>query len=62
MDDVPIQDKPRFDKLVAYMNLRENAWRLLSVAIKAGDEEMANSFADKMQEVEQILAELEEME
>ncbi len=62
MDDVPIQDKPRFDKLVAYMNLREKAWRLLSVAIKAGDEEMANSFEDKMQEAEQILAELEEME
>ena len=62
MDDVPIQQKPLFDKFVTYMNLREEAWRFLLEAIKAGDEEMAKSFAEKMQEAEQILAEFEETE
>ncbi len=62
MDDVPIQQKPLFDKLVTYMNLREEAWQLLLQALKTGSEEMASSFAETMQEAEQILAELEEME
>jgi rhomboid protease GluP len=66
MDDVPIQQKPLVDKSVTYMNLREDAWRLLSDAIKTGDERMANSFAEKMQEadqlVEQIISEHEETE
>ncbi len=62
MDNVPIQQKPRFDKLVTYMNLREEAWQLLLQGIRTGNEELANSFWETMQEAEQILVELEEME
>ncbi len=62
MDDVPIQDKPRFDKLIAYMNLRKEAWQLLSQGIKTQNEEMTNSFVETMDEAEQILAEIEKME
>ena len=73
---MPIPDKPRFDKLVTYMNLREEAWQLLAEAIKpcpppprlcvriseVAKGGMIGLFEEKMQEVEQILAELEEME
>lgn len=62
MVDVPTQQKQLVEQLVTYMNLREEAWRLLSEALKAEDEEMFNRFTEKMQEVEQILAELEEDE
>ncbi len=62
MDDVPIQQKPLVDKLVTYMNLREEAWQLLSQGIKTQNEEMTNSFVETMDEAEQILAEIEKME
>ncbi len=76
MEDVPIQQKPLVDKLVTYMNLREDAWQLLAEATKpcpplprlcvriseAAKVGMIDLFAEKMQEAEQILAELEEME
>ncbi len=76
MEDVPIQQKPLVDKLVTYMNLREEAWQLLAEATKpcpppprlcvriseAAKGGMLGLFAEKMQEAEQILAEPEEME
>ena len=66
MDDVPVQLKPLVDNFVVYMNLREEAWQLLSKAIKARDEEMANGAWEKWQEanqfVEQMNAEFEETE
>ncbi len=62
MDDVPTQQKQLVEQLVTYMNLREEAWQFLSEAVKAEDEEMLNRFTEKMQEAEQILAELEEDE
>ncbi len=76
MEDVPIQQKPLVDKLVTYMNLREVAWQLLAEATKpcpppprlcvriseVAKGGMIGLFAKKMQEADQILAELEEME
>lgn len=57
--DVSEAQRPRFELLVRYMQLREEAWTILSQAVRAGDPVLAEGFGSKMGEAEAVLVELE---
>jgi rhomboid protease GluP len=58
-EDVPSEQQAVFARFVAYMTLREEAIALLSEGIETDDENTLAGFAEKMQEVERVIAEIE---
>jgi hypothetical protein len=62
LHDIPSEQKQLFDQLLNYMNTREDAWRLAIEVSKSGDEESLERFNKKMEQAEQIIAEMNEPE
>ena len=62
LHDIPSEQKQLFDQLLNYMNTREDAWRLAIELSKSGDEDTLERFNEKMEQAEQIIAEMNEPE
>lgn len=63
LDDVTARQRPIFDRFVLYMNVREEAWQLLLEAVSSTDgEAKMDAYLEKMEDVERIIAEINEGE